>query len=124
MAGPALAKGRRAALQVADDFLDNYHEQEGVTLAQARQLGREELVGRKLVPLDGKHPGYAAEHSNWPGAFTLRCCREGEGGGPVRRVSTTRPLPAFLGSIRGILDPSETMRAHATVTVALILRCR
>ena len=55
---------------------------------------------------------------------TLRCCREGEGGGPVRRVSTTRPLPAFLGSIQGISDPAKTMRARATVPVALILRCR
>ena len=65
-------------LQVADDFLDSYHEQEAITLAQARQLGREELVGRKVLLLDGKYPGYVQKYNKKTEVFTLRYHREGQ----------------------------------------------
>ena len=56
---------------------------------------------------------------------TSRCCggREKEER-PARRAPTTHPLPALLGSIRGISRTRKTMRARATALACLVLRCR
>ena len=43
---------------------------------------------------------------------------------PARRAPTTHPLPALLGSIRGISRTRKTMRARATALACLVLRCR
>ena len=80
-----------------------------MTLAQARQLGREELLGRKLVPLDGKYPGYVQKYNKKTEVFTLRYHREGQElkrAKALVRTSHAGVLERLLCSDAG-LDASE-----------------
>lgn len=75
---PALTKDRRQIFEVADDFLDSLSEQANLTLETAQGLKKTELVGRKVVPLNGITPGYVLSYNKNTDIFWLRYYREGQ----------------------------------------------
>ena len=74
---PALTKDRRQIFVVADDFLDSLSEQANLTLEIAQGLKKSDLVGRKVVPLNGVCPGYVLSYNKKTDIFWLRYYRVG-----------------------------------------------
>lgn len=74
----ALTKDRRQIFEVADDFLDSLSEQENLTIETAQGLKKTDLVGRKVVPLNGVTPINVLSFNKKKDVFWLRCFRAGE----------------------------------------------
>ena len=93
---PALTKDRRQVYRVADDFLECFNElgeQEPFTLAQARGLKKNELVGKRVIPLNGEYPGYVASYNKTKEEFSLRYYRQGEEKKRAKKLSTLKYEP-------------------------------
>ena len=57
-------------LECCNDFFRN--EQEPFTLAHARRLKNNVLVGKRVVPLNGDYPGYVASCNKTKDKFSKR----------------------------------------------------